>query len=117
MESNVNACDSNASQPSATRSEALEMELWKHHAAFGGEDKNRMVGIATWLLTFSAGILWYVISQVIGAAKMTDSLADRATMASCLGLVVSFLAGYIALLYGGYANQNWRKADEIAGAN
>lgn len=76
-----------------------------------------MVVIATWLLTFSAAIHWYVISRVMGAEEMTDSLVDRAARVSCLGLVVSFLAAYVALLYGGYANQNWRKADEIAEAN
>ena len=33
-----------------------DLELWKHHASFGGEDKNRMVTVSTWLLGGSAAV-------------------------------------------------------------
>jgi hypothetical protein len=31
-----------------------------------------------------------------------------------IGVLVSFLTGYIVVLYGGYANRNWDMADRIA---
>jgi hypothetical protein len=30
-----------------------DLELWRHFAGFGGEDKNRMVTVTSWLLGFS----------------------------------------------------------------
>jgi hypothetical protein len=33
---------------------------------------------------------------------------------SMLGISVSISSGYITILYGGYSNRNWQKADDIA---
>ena len=40
------------------------LELWKHYAGFGGEDKNRMVTLASWLLAGSAGTAWYIVTTL-----------------------------------------------------
>ena len=47
------------------RESEQDLELWKHHASFGGEDKNRMVIVSTWLLGGSAAILWYIWTKLI----------------------------------------------------
>jgi hypothetical protein len=105
------------------RSEELDLELWKHHANFGGEDKNRMVTIASWLLVGSAGMLaysWENLSfeniNIWEIKNIAESIRDpvKALGFAILGLGVSILAAYISLLYGGYANRNWEKADRIA---
>ena len=97
-----------------------DLELWKHHASFGGADKNRMVTISTWLLGGSAAILWNIWTEQIDWEKQIDFYKlefenpVRALGVALLGIGVSFFAGYISLLYGGYSNRNWEKADEIA---
>ena len=96
------------------RSEGEDLELWKHHASFGGEDKNRMVTIATWLLGASATMLWYIWPRLICPDPLGIKEPLIALGVATLGMGVSALAGYISLLYGGYANRNWEKADQIA---
>jgi hypothetical protein len=91
-----------------------DLELWKHHASFGGEDKSRMVSVASWLLGLSAVILWYVATQLISSDPFKLHEPARAVMVSAIGVGVSLAAGYVALLYGGYANRNWKEADDIA---
>ena len=91
-----------------------DLELWKHHASFGGEDKSRMVTIASLLLGFSSTILGYFVATLVGPETFALSQPIKAIAASAVGIVVSALAAYVALLYGGYANQNWEKADQLA---
>jgi hypothetical protein len=112
---------SGANHPSAPTSEVFygrddsqDLELWKHHANFGGEDKNRMVAISSWLLSFSAAILWYVAVRLIAPNALELNAPFRALIVSTLGISVSIGSGYITLLYGGYSNRNWQKADDIA---
>jgi hypothetical protein len=93
-----------------------DLELWKHYAAFGGEDKNRMVAIASWLLGFSAAILSYIVSTLLGTHDVVPIRPLQAAMASAIGVGASGIAAYVAVLYGGYSNQNWQRADEIAAA-
>lgn len=45
---------------------------------------------------------------------MTLIEPQRALLVSFLGAGLSFTAGFVVLLYGGYANYNWQIADEIA---
>jgi hypothetical protein len=94
----------------ATRSwteEKLAFEVWKYYASAGGVDKDRMIQIATWLLGFSAGIL-----SLFATGKLTVPLAVFLLL--FLGILVSVLAAFVALLYGGYATRNWAIADQIA---
>jgi hypothetical protein len=91
-----------------------DLEIWRHRAGVGGEDKNRMVVIASWLLGLSAVILGSIASQVTEDGGWTLEEPRRAFMVAMLGIFVSAVAGYVALLYGGYSNRNWAKADEIA---
>lgn len=91
------------------------LELWKHHAAFGGEDKNRMVAVVSFILGFSAAVLGVVASLPVEEGSwIAFEKPGRAIVFSALGTVVSGIAAYTVLLYAGYSNQNWRKADSIA---
>jgi hypothetical protein len=91
-----------------------DIELWKHHASIGGQDKDRMVTIVSWLLGFSAVTLWYIITRLIDSEAIVLEKPRIAMLVAVLGVGVSILALYISLLYGGYSNQNWEKADKIA---
>lgn len=91
-----------------------DLELWKHHASFGGEDKNRMVTIASLLLGFSSTILGYIVAHLIDPDHLVLHQHYKAFAAATVGIVVSGFSGYVSLLYGGYSNQNWEKADQIA---
>lgn len=87
--------------------EAVAFDVWKYYASVGGADKDRMVQITTWLLGFSAGIL-----GLHATGKLTELRA--ALLLIVLGILVSVLAAFVALLYGGYATWNWAIADQIA---
>ena len=89
--------------------EKLAFEVWKYYGGIGGADKDRMIQIVTWLLGFSAAIIG---SYATG--KLTESLAT--VLLIVLGILVSVLAAFTALLYGGYATWNWAIADRIAEA-
>jgi len=93
---------------------ADDLELWKHHANFGGKDKNIMVSICTWLLGGSAAVLWYIWTNQLCPNSIVPKEPLRAFGVAMLGMGVSAAAGYVSLLYGGYANRNWEKADRIA---
>jgi hypothetical protein len=87
--------------------EALAFEVWKYYATVGGADKDRMVHIASWLLGFSAGIF-----SLHATGKLTVPGAEL--LLTGLGGLVSLLAAFVALLYGGYATWNWAIGDQIA---
>jgi hypothetical protein len=102
------------------RSPDQDLELWKHYASFGGQDKNTMVTIASWLLAGSVAMLAFIWNELISTKALdinsilTIAYPTRALGIAGLGAGVSTLAAYISLLYGGYANRNWEKADRIA---
>lgn len=54
-----------------------------------------MIKITTWLLRFSAAILGF-----LSTGKLTISWAE---LLICLGILISFLAAFVSLPYGGYA--------------
>ena len=72
----------------------LAFEMWKEYAGI----KDRMIQIATWLLAFSAGIIGFYAT-----GKITK--AQQALL--WIGVLVSVIAAFTALLYGGYAARNW----------
>ena len=90
----------------------LAFEAWKHFANIGGADKDRMITIATWLLGFSAGIVAFTFSETVKANTVTEPLV--AIFLSIVGFIIACMSGIISLMYGGYANWNWAKADQIA---
>ena len=90
------------------------LELWKHFAGTGAADKNTMVAVASWLLGVSVTISAYIVTQLFKSDNFAFVQPWRAFCLASLGLGISFAAGYVALLYGGYSNRNWAKADEIA---
>jgi hypothetical protein len=70
------------------------LELRKHHAAFGGEDKNRMVTIASFILGFSAAVLGVVaLLPVEEGSWLAFKGPRRAIVFSVLGI-----AAYTVLL-------------------
>lgn len=77
-----------------------------------------MVTVTTWLLGFSATIIGYIVTHLIrfDPFVLTDVFTQpkKAACLACLGFLVSTMAGYVALLYGGYANRNWAESDKIA---
>jgi hypothetical protein len=83
----------------------LALEVWKHFASIGGDDKARMIQIVTWLLAFSAGII---------GLYATGRLKQAIVPLFLVGILISVLAAFTALLYGGYAAWNWAIADQIA---
>jgi hypothetical protein len=85
----------------------LAYEVWKHYHSIGGSDKERMIQIVTWLLGFSAAIIGFYAS-----GKLTEPLAT--VLLIVIGLLISLLAAFVALLYGSYAAWNWSIADHIA---
>lgn len=91
------------------------IELWKHYASTGAADKNTMVTVVSWLLGFSATIIGYIVTHLFKSDSFTFVQPWQAFSLAFLGVVISFVAGYVALLYGGYANRNWARADEVAG--
>ncbi len=82
-------------------------EAWKYYGGIGGADKNRMIQIVTWLLGFSAAIIGFYAS-----GKLTEPVGNVLLIG--IGILVSILAAFVALLYGGYAARNWSIADRIA---
>lgn len=86
---------------------AQPLDLWKHFAGTGASDKNTMVGVASLLLTTSAGIIGYITTQLFESTSFAFIQPWKAFSLAALGAVISFVAGCVALLYGGYANRNW----------
>ena len=87
--------------------EKLAFKVWKYYGGIGGADKDRMIQIVTWLLGFSAAIIGFYASD-----KLAEPLGT--VFLIVIGIFVSLLAAFIALLYGGYAARNWSIADQIA---
>lgn len=87
-------------------------EAWKHYAAAGGADKDRMIQIATLLLGFSAAIAGFIFDHAVKGSHVTEPLA--AAGLSIGGMIVAFASALVTLLYGGYANRNWARAERIA---
>ncbi len=96
------------------RNRDQDLELWKHHASTGGDDKSKMVTVASWLLGFAAAILAYLVTQVVFAENIGTNQWWQAVVIGTVGAAISLAGGYVVVLYGGYANRNWRAADVIA---
>ncbi len=90
------------------------LELWKYFDGVGGADKNTMVTVVSLLLGFSATIIGYIVTQLVSFDPLVLAQPLKAIWLALLGFIISLLAAYMALLYGGYANRNWAKAAEIA---
>ena len=75
------------------RSPDQDIELWKHHASFGGEDKNRMVTIASFLLGFSAAIVGYIVERLVAPNAFKLGQPLKALAAAALGILASGFAG------------------------
>ena len=91
------------------------IELWKYFGGIGSADKNTMVTVESLLLGISATIIGYVVTN-LGIQWLSVTQPIKGLCLALLGLVISGVASYVALLYGGYSNWNWAKADAIARA-
>jgi hypothetical protein len=100
----------------SNRNAELDLELWKHFAGMGGTDKSTMITTVSWLLGLAAAALSYIATQRIcwTTFKLKDDPTE-ALVVALVGLILAIAAGYLTLLYGGYANRNWAQADRIAG--
>ena len=101
-----------ANNTNSARDAAHDLELWKHFASTGAADKNTMIGVVSWLLTFTATIVGIAITQL-----NTNRFLTMVKAIAALGICVSGLAAYVALVYAGYTNRNWEHADAIASRN
>jgi hypothetical protein len=92
------------------------IELWKYFGNVGASDKNTMVTAGSWLLGGSAALIWYLVTVELELEAQPIKVVHplRALILSIVGMAVSLLAGYVALLYAGYSNWNWAHADVIA---
>lgn len=103
------ADDRNDDTNTAVALEDRLIQLWQHFASVGGNDKDRMVTAATWLLAFSGAIVGYIVTK-----GLSSDHYEASVFLAALGLIVSLLAAFVTLMYGGYANSNWAIADTIA---
>lgn len=94
------------------QSESDAVELWKYFGSVGGADKNTMVQVCNWLLGFSAAIITFAF----GKSLETSILGERSSflIMAFLGFTSSIVSSLVSLTYGGYANRNWARADQIA---
>ena len=98
---------SETTKPRTWEDEKMALDVWKYYGSIGGADKDQMIKIVTWLLTLSTGIV---------SLYATDQLKESRAipLVFLAGVLVSSLAAFVALLYGGYAAWNWAIADRIA---
>jgi hypothetical protein len=92
------------------------LELWKYFGGVGAADKNTMITVESLLLTLSTAVIGYLGTTVIDLDSLSAAKPYAGIYLAILGLVIAGVAGYVALLYGGYSNWNWAKADAIARA-
>jgi hypothetical protein len=92
--------------------EEVAFEVWRHHASTGGADKDRMIQIATMLLGFSAALAAFTLREAGRPNLVGEHVVPRCL--AIVGLITSFASACVTLVYGGYANWNWAKADQIA---
>jgi hypothetical protein len=97
-------------------SEDQALELWKYFGGVGAADKNTMITVESLLLTLSTALIGYQGTTVIDLNRLSTDTPYAGIYLAILGLVITAVAGYVALLYGGYSNWNWAKADGIARA-
>lgn len=105
----------NGEKPAGTElNENQLIDIWKHFAVTGGADKDRMVTITIWILGFSAALLGYLAINLIDYSAVAVKEPGMTRVLSCLGVLVSAFGARIVLLYAGYTNWNWAKADSLA---
>jgi hypothetical protein len=91
------------------------LDLWKHFAQTGGNDKDRMINICSWLLAFSVALAGLTFVQEVHPHLLSKRWTFVAL--AVFGFLTSLASALVALIYGGYANWNWAKADQIARLN
>ena len=113
--SNASATDAISGQEQARLTPEQALEIWKHYANTGGADKDRMITIATWLLALSATAIGYAATNFVEFnPEFWVKDPEKAATLAVLGLFVSFTGTIVVLVFAGYANWNWDKADEFA---
>jgi len=88
--------------------------MWKYFGSVGAADKNTMVTVETLLLGFSSTAMGYLFTKVLCLRPFFITAPYQGIGLAFLGLVISCVATYVALLYGRYSNWNWANADAIA---
>jgi hypothetical protein len=97
-----------------TLTEDNGLKAWEHFASTGGADKTTMVTVASWLLAFSSAIIGYAVTDPLKSDSFVFPKLVAMLFLAGIGVFTSIAAGFVAFLYGGYASNNWAKADELA---
>ncbi len=114
MDSSAASAGSGDNSPSRW-SDDQAIELWKYFAGVGAQDKNTMVTVGALLLGFSAALMGILVDKdLLKFESLSIAEPGKTFSLAILGIVISCVAAYISLLYGGYSNWNWAKADAIA---
>lgn len=114
MDSSAASAGSGDNSPSRW-SDDQAIELWKYFGGVGAQDKNTMVTVGSFLLGFSAALMGIIVDKgVLEFETLSIGQPGKAIPFAMLGIVISCVAAYISLLYGGYSNRNWAKANAIA---
>src|SRR5205823_6215878 len=84
------------------RRSSLDLEIWKHFAGLGHIDMNTMITTVSWLLAFAATAIGYIVTDTRMIAPTSPRIQHpgRMMVVSLLGVIVSVVAGYLAILYG-----------------
>jgi hypothetical protein len=116
MSDSVPSDDACAKEKAGNRGPEHDLEVWKYFAGMGGTDKNTMITTVSWHLAFAAAAIWYIVtdSQMIAPTFPSIHHPGRMMVVSLLGVLVSVVAWFLAILYAGYSNRNWAMADEVA---
>ena len=99
----------NDNKPESTPQEIFE--LWKHFESVGGNDKDRMVSIVTWLLAFAAAVLAYIGTKDINFESWSVENPIEAVFFSILGMFICAVSGFLVYAFGVHANRYWYRAD------
>lgn len=97
-----------------SQSTSNEFEKWRYFVGVGGQDKDRMITISTWLLAFGAAILGYIVTKGIdygGILSLKQPL--EVFFLSSVGIFICVITGYVISRFADHANRHWWIADRI----
>ena len=76
----------------------LAFEVWKYYGGIGGDDKDKMIQIVTWLLGFSSLIIGFLCQ------RQANGTSGERFLLAVLGMLISFSGSlHSASVPGGYA--------------
>jgi hypothetical protein len=103
-------------QPLEDLSTSDLVSIWQHFADIGGSDKDRAIAVFSILLPIIVAATGFAAKSLLSALKQSidPELLLQAGIVATVAMIISIIAALITLMYAGYANWNWSKADKIA---